>query len=134
VLASLLPQARIFHAVVKITVFVVAPVCRKRFRRASSAKHSECQDEIDNLSAPVHSGAEYVVVLEEPVCAVSAQPELRQKTNKVVHKEAGMGAMRQEIHSTADDGEIQVVETEAWGVSVSDPKGKRRCNPYQEAQ
>lgn len=79
------PQSRIPHAIVVVSLLVVVPPVRGEWcRLPSSTEYGERKNEADDLRPTVHTGAKDVVVFDEPVRAVLAQPELREQTSSIV--------------------------------------------------
>jgi len=69
---------------------MIAPILRERYSFPPSAQDRESQDKIDHLSATVHTCTQDVVVLDEPIRLVLAQPELRDEAGEVVEEEGGV--------------------------------------------
>jgi hypothetical protein len=76
-LLLLVADPRIPHAIVIISLLMIVPPVRREWHHfSSSTEDGKCKKEADDLGATVHTGAQNVVVLDEPVRPVLAHIEL----------------------------------------------------------
>lgn len=91
-------------------------------RRTRTAKDGKGKDEHQHLGAAIHSRRSNVVVLDEVLRVLAADPELGDETNDEVGEAGGVDTDEEPAHVPEDDGEVDVGEDAVAGVAVKDPE------------